>query len=123
MSSVLDGLKSLAYRTAPAQQANEEISLAREEAGDELSPGVSYELLVDPAMDEAALRARLTGEVLPRLIYFATSRRLSWPACPSMVVSLFVGEQLHFIRGGDFSAHLVQLSGETADALLSRHKA
>lgn len=120
---LVDQLRSLAFRTAPAREANQAIAEARDEVSSEFSEGTSYELLLDPSASDEQLQVQLLEDVLPRWVYFVSSRRLGFPMASGLIVSLFLGETLHFIRGGAFSEWLVALSGRTAESLQAQYKA
>jgi hypothetical protein len=131
MGERLARLIELAYRTAPAADANRAISAAREEAAaagaaaarplrnaDPSAPlARSYELVIDPASDWAGFAA---GS-LPRLVYHLESVGAHPPSCKGIVVAAFVGDRLHFIRAGDLIRRAAELSGISVEELFRRH--
>lgn len=123
MSAMVETLRALAYRSAPANEANTEIERARDEVATESLPGQSYEVVLESEWDDARVRSELLGKLLPRFVYFLSSSRMGWPRCEGLVVSLFTGDRLHFLRGEVFARWLVAQSGESPEQLLARHKA
>src|SRR5712671_4867084 len=124
MDDRLARLLELAYRTAPAAEANRAISEAREEAAaagasaarppraleGSLPLGRSYEMVIDPEVSWE----RFAAEALPRLVYHLESVGARPPSCKGMVVAAFVGDRLHFLRAGE-------LTGVPVDELFRRH--
>jgi GNAT superfamily N-acetyltransferase len=127
----LSRLLELAYRTAPAAEANRAISEAREEAAaagaaasrapraqeGSLPLARSYELVIDPE----ARWDRFASEVLPRLVYHLESVGAHPPSCKGMVVAAFVGDRLHFLRAGEMIERAAELSGIPVAELFRRH--
>ena len=131
MDDRLARLLELAYRTAPAADANRAIAAAREEAAaagaaaarplrhaDPAAPlSRSYELVIDPASDWDAFAAG----ALPRLVYHLESVGAHPPSCKGVVVAAFVGDLLHFLRAGDLIRRAAELSGTSVEELFRRH--
>jgi len=124
-------LLELAYRTAPAADANRAISEAREEAAaagaaasrppraveGSLPLARSYELVIDPD----ASWERFAAEALPRLVYHLESVGAHPPSCKGMVVAAFVGDRLHFLRAGEMLRRAAELTGVPVEELFRRH--
>jgi hypothetical protein len=124
-------LLEIAYRTAPAADANRAISEAREEAaaaGASASRPAralegsqpmarSYELVIDPD----GSWERFAAEALPRLVYHLESVGAHPPSCKGMVVAAFVGDRLHFLRAGEMIDRAAELSGLPVEELFRRH--
>lgn len=131
MDARLARLLELAYRTAPAAEANRAISEAREEAAaagaaaarpprspeGSLPLARSYELVIDP--DEPW--ERFATEALPRLVYHLESVGAHPPSCKGMVVAAFVGDRLHFLRAGEVLRRAAELMGVAVEELFRRH--
>src|SRR5437879_13526694 len=97
MDDRLARLLELAYRTAPAAEANRAISEAREEAAaagasaarpargleGSLPLGRSYEMVIDPGVSWE----RFAAEALPRLVYHLESVSARTPSCMGLVVA------------------------------------
>ncbi|MFL5309017.1 MAG: STAUR_1299 family protein [Myxococcales bacterium] len=124
-------LLELAYRTAPAADANRAISEAREDAaaagGAAARPpraleasvplARSYELVIDAD----ASWDRFAAEALPRLVYHLESVGARPPSCQGMVVAAFVGDRLHFLRAGEMLRRAAELTGVSVEELFRRH--
>jgi hypothetical protein len=131
MDARIARLLELAYRTAPAAEANRAISAAREEAAaagaaaarplrnvDASAPlSRSYELVIDPVSDWEAFAAG----ALPRLVYHLESVGAHPPSCKGVVVAAFVGDVLYFLRAGDMIARAAEISGIAVEELFRRH--
>jgi len=131
MDDRLARLLELAYRTAPAAEANRAISEAREEAAaagaaaarppraaeGSLPLARSYEMVIDP---EVAWD-RFAAEALPRLIYHLESVGARPPSCKGMVVAAFVGDRLHFLHAGEMLGRAAELTGVPVEELFRRH--
>jgi hypothetical protein len=115
MHASLDPLLALAFRTAPAAQANQAIAEARDAVGADRPS--SYELLVPP---EATLEA-FSAQVLPKLIYHLESRGARPPGFTGVFFSLFAGETLHFVKLSDGLPLLAAAVGKSMDALYAEH--
>ena len=127
----LNRLMSLSYREVPAQEANRAIAEAREEAAasgaaaarplrdDRTAPAMSrsYELV----LDEQGGWDRFAAQALPRLIYHLESVGARPPMCKGMVVAVFVGDRLHFLRAGALVQLAAELTGVSIDELFRRH--
>lgn len=124
-------LLNLAYRTVPAAQANDAIAQARHEAaeagaaqarplrGDDAPAALSrsYELVVNPETDWRDF----SENALPRLVYHLESVGAHPPSCKGMVVAVFVGDRLHFLRTGDLIQRAAELMGISVEDLFRRH--
>jgi hypothetical protein len=127
----LSRLLDIAYRTVPAAQANQAISQEREEAAasgaatarpprDAASGvrlGKSYELVIDP---EGSWE-RFASGALPRLVYHLESVGARPPGFKGMVVAVFVGDELHFLRAGELIGRAAELTGTSVEELFRRH--
>ncbi len=109
-------LVTLAFQTSPASQANAAITAAREAEAQGGEPVRSYELVV-PA---DASSAWLLGTAVPKLVYHLESLRARPPAFEGLILSLFVGENIHFVRAADFLPAAARLTGLTLDELYAR---
>jgi hypothetical protein len=124
-------LLELAYRTAPAADANRAISEAREEAAaggaaaarpprtveESLPLARSYELVIDPEVSWE----RFAAQALPRLVCHLESVGAHPPSCKGMVVAAFVGDRLHFLRAGEMLRRAAELAGVSVEELFRRH--
>jgi hypothetical protein len=103
-------LPELAFRTADAKDANAAIAEVREAEGHG-QPVRSYELIwPDDANEEWLLKS-----ALPRLVYHLESLRARPPSFAGVVLSIFTGARLHFVRAADFlpaAGRLVSLTVE-----------
>jgi len=131
MDDRLARLLELAYRTAPAADANRAISEAREEAAAAGAPAArparalegslplarSYEMVIDPDVSWD----RFAAEALPRLVYHLESVGARPPSCKGMVVAAFVGDRLHFLRAGEMLGRAAELIGVPVEELFRRH--
>jgi hypothetical protein len=131
MDDRLARLLELAYRTAPAAEANRAISEAREEAAaagaaasrpqraleGALPLARSYEMVIDPE----ASWDRFAAEALPRLVYHLESVGARPPSCKGMVVAAFVGDRLHLLRAGELLGRAAELTGVPVEELFRRH--
>src|SRR5712671_466278 len=131
MDDRLARLLELAYRTAPAAEANRAISEAREEAAaagasaakppraleGSLPLARSYEMVIDPEVSWE----RFAAEALPRLVYHLESVGARPPSCKGMVVAAFVGDRLHFLRAGELLGRAAELTGVPVEELFRRH--
>ncbi|HCF56590.1 MAG TPA: hypothetical protein DFS52_01165 [Myxococcales bacterium] len=117
MTDTLRPLLTLAFDRGPAHQANARIQAAREKVeASGAAQARSYELVVPP---EATL-AWLAQEVLPRLVYHLDSLGLRPPAVPGLFVSLFVGDEVFFVHGGDLLQFASRALGLTFDEMERR---
>jgi hypothetical protein len=131
MDDKLRELVASAFRTVAARDANSEIARARAEAAEEGAetsrrsrggePGVplsrSYELVLDPQ----ATFASFAAETLPRLVYHLESIGARPPAYKGVLVAMFDGEDLHFVRAEDLLARAAELSSTSVDELFRKH--
>ena len=115
MHASLEPLLALAFKTAPAAQANQAIAEARDEVGADRP--ASYELLV-PA--EATLEA-FSAQALPKLIYHLESLGARPPGFTGIFFSLFAGDALHFVRLSDGLPLMAKAVGQSMDALYAAH--
>lgn len=113
MSELAD-LLSLSFATAEARDANAAIDAAREQAGERSR---SYEVLVAPAETLAQVAARL----LPKLVYHLDSTGHRLPATGNLFLSLFMGEQLHFVRLDAALPLLAESVGQSMEGLIAAH--
>lgn len=114
MHQSLKPLLDRAFHRAPAREANAAIEAARDLSA--LEKPHSYELVVDP---EGSL-ASLAEKVLPRLVYHLESRGSHLPACENVVLSLFVGETLHFVHAREAVPLLAEALGLSQEELSGR---
>ena len=131
MDDRIANLLSLAYREVPAQEANRAIAEAREEAAasgaaaarplrdDRAAPAMSrsYELV----LDNRGGWERFATDALPRLIYHLESVGARPPACKGMIVAVFAGDRLHFLRAGELVERAAELVGVSVAELFRRH--
>jgi hypothetical protein len=124
-------LRDLAYRTVAAADANTAISEARQEAAeggaaharplrnDVEAPALSrsYEMVIDPESDWEGFAAN----VLPRLVYHLESLGAHPPLCKGIVIAMFVGDRLHFLRAGDLVRFAADQAGIPVEELFRRH--
>jgi hypothetical protein len=113
----LDPLLQRSFRTVNAREANQQIATVRHEQAVGGEDAMSYEVVAEPkwALEELAER------VLPKIVYFLDCRGARFPLQPGGIfVSLFVGEQLHFIHAGDFVEALAKVRGLSADEAVER---
>jgi hypothetical protein len=122
---------SAAFRTVAARDANAEIAQARAEAAEAgaaharplrddegAAPlGRSYELVL---ADDATF-ARFVAEMLPRLVYHLDSVGARPPGCKGMLLAVFEGDRLHFIRAADALSSAARIAGTSVDELFRRH--
>jgi hypothetical protein len=108
-----------AFRSAHARDANVEIARAREEQSVGGKEAVSYEVVADVEKGVEALAKR----VLPQLIYFLDCRGFRFPAAKGVFVTLFAGEQLHFIDAAKFVTALGEVLGLSVDELIALYGA
>ena len=116
MDDKLTELLALAFRTAPAAEANAAISEERA-AATEGGAARSYELVLPP---EAGWDWFLAGP-LAKLVYHLESTRARPPSYGGLVVSVFAGDRLSFVRAGEFMAGAARLAGLSEDDLFARH--
>ncbi|HVE82063.1 MAG TPA: STAUR_1299 family protein [Myxococcales bacterium] len=117
MEDAVQALLARAFHQAPAMEANAQIARVRGLEGGELSPAVSYELVL-PA--EGAVE-HLTSRVLPRLVYFLECRGSPLPACAGVFVSIFAGDRLYFVRARDVVEELSRLTGLSPEEMVRRY--
>ena len=117
MDEKLAALAAIGFRSVPASEANAAIAEMREACAAEGAPARSYELVVPAQADWAWL---LSGP-LGKLVYHLESTQARPPACGGVVVSLFAGDRLHFVRAGEFVAGAARLAGLSVDELFARH--
>ena len=117
MDDKLASLLALAFRTVPAAEANAAIAEVREAAAAEGAHARSYELVLPAGADWAWL---LSGP-LGKLAYHLESTQARPPACGGLVLSLFAGDRLHFVRAGEFVAGAARLAGLSVDELFAHH--
>ena len=117
MDPRLAPLMDLAFDHAKAADANAAISRVRDEQGDDFGQATSYELLLPPRGEVE----HLTAKVLPKLVYFLECRGSKLPHCGGVFVSLFVGDELHFLHAADVVAELSRLSGLSMEELVKRY--
>jgi len=127
----LRSLLSCAFRTVDARDANSEIAKARAEAasegaspsrrsrGEEESAPLSrsYEMVLEPQ----ATFSSFAAETLPRLVYHLESIGARPPACKGVLVAIFEGEELHFVRAGELVSRAAALSSVPVEELFRRH--
>jgi len=119
MSATEPAVQSLlarAFHRARAAAANAEIARARELEGGGAS-ATSYELVLP---GEGAAE-HLATRVLPRLVYFLECRGAKLPGCAGVVVSIFAGDELYFIRARDVIDELSRLSGLSPEQMVERY--
>jgi hypothetical protein len=124
-------LLDLAYRTVAAADANAEIAQARKDAADagaararplrddDDAPALSrsYEMVIDPGAEWEGFAAN----ALPRLVYHLESLGAHPPACKGIVIAVFVGDRLHFLRAGDLMAYAAEQMDIPVEELFRRH--
>jgi hypothetical protein len=124
-------LLSVAFRTVAARDANAAIAQAREEAAkagaaharplrdDEGAVPLarSYEIV----LPDGATFARFAAETLPRLVYHLDSVGARPPVCKGMVLAVFEGDRLHFLRAAEALASAARLADTSVDELFRRH--
>ena len=115
MHASIAPLLALAFKTAPAAQANQAIAEARDEVGADRPS--SYELLVPP---EATLEA-FSAQLLPRLIYHLESLGARGPGFTGVFFSLFAGDTLHFVKLSDGMPLMAAAVSKTFDELFAAH--
>lgn len=107
---------SRAFHQARAADANQEIARVRQAQGGEVEPQLSYEILL-PAREPLRY---LVEEVLPRLVYFLDCRGATLPAASGVFATLFLGEELYFLRAQDLLEELGRLAGMSAGEMTRR---
>ncbi len=97
MARSFESIVAAAFRRGPAFQANALIEAARETIRAEHGWVVQVEVLLDGRSWEY-----LEREAAPRLALYLRSKKLGVAKCGPALVSVFLGETLHFLRGRDF---------------------
>ncbi|MBI3181773.1 MAG: hypothetical protein HYZ28_06485 [Myxococcales bacterium] len=105
-----------AFHRARAADANREIAKVRREEGGEGKEHLSYEILLPPT---EPLR-HLLEVVLPRMVYFLDCRGAKLPAAAGVFTSIFVGEEIFFVRAGDLLEELRRLAGLAPGEMVAR---
>ncbi len=108
-----------AIHRAKAFEANEDIARMREQEGTEGRPAMSYEVVL-PGENPVEY---LADTLLPRLVYFLDSSGAKLPRCPGVFISLFVKEDLFFIRAADAVEELAKITGLTPAQMTERYGA
>jgi hypothetical protein len=102
MHAALEALLAKAFSRGPAREANQAIQRAREEMGGEVR---SFEMVV---ADDLPVDQWLEQQLLPRFVYHLESLGIRPPGYAGIFLSLFVGEELFFVRSVD----LMTFAGE-----------
>ncbi len=105
-----------AFHRARAADANAEIARMRQEQGGEGAEHVSYEILV-PEREPVRY---LVETALPRLVYFLDCRGSKLSGAHGVFATLFVGDELYFVRARDLVDELSRLSGLSTDEMVRR---
>jgi len=113
MESFLKPLLEHAFGRAAASDANRAIEDAREQEGERSR---SFEIVVAP---DAGI-AWLQEELLPRLVYHLESLGVRPPGYSGIFVSLFVGDEIHFVRTRDVMAFATAALSLSADEMYAR---
>ena len=108
----VQALLARAFHRAPAAEANDQMAAMRAQ-----EQSLCYEVLLPP--ERAA--EHLIQKVLPRLVYFLECRGSHLPHCAGVFVSIFVGDELYFVRAGDFVEELSRLSGLSPEQMVERY--
>lgn len=114
MDESLRPLLDAAFLRGPALEANAKVRQAREEFGGESARG--YEVVVPP--DGSA--GWFCESVLPRLVYHMESLGSRPPQAAGFFLSLFVGEEVVFVRARDAFRFAAEVTGLTSDQMLAR---
>jgi hypothetical protein len=80
-------------------------------------PARACELVFAP---DATFQA-FAEQQLPRLVYHLESIGAHLPKAAGVVICLFLGDELHFIRAADFVAEVCAQLGVSAEELVRRH--
>jgi hypothetical protein len=110
-----ENLTGLAFRHGPAAEANQLIDEVRRATQAEVGAAVSYEVVLTGRPPDY-----LREEVAPRLAFFLRAKRYRVSRCRPVFLSLFLEEQVYFVRAEDFFRELHRsegLSEETFAAL------
>jgi hypothetical protein len=117
VDEALRSLLELAFRRVPAREANAAIARVRSDEAIGGRPVRSYELV----LSGDATFAALAESTLPRLVYHLESLGARPPAFEGMVLSIFAGDELCFVRVADFLPAAARLAGATVAELYERH--
>ena len=100
-------LLARAERRVPGRAANDEIE--RERVRHEIAHGraLSYEVVVGPEHGFAYLAT----VVAPKLALYLRQKKMSAHSCAGVFVTLWVGEEAHFIEGAVFFDAIRQAEG------------
>jgi len=112
----LEALLNRAFARVKAVDANLAIAEMRHQEGSEDRPAISYEAVL-PSSQPAEY---LTGSLMPRLIYFLDSGGFKLPRCAGVVISLFYGDDLFFIRAADAVDELCRITGLSPPQMVQR---
>jgi hypothetical protein len=104
-------LLACAYRAGPALQANELIAEAREEILAQHGQVVQAEVILTGRSWEY-----LVTEAAPRLALYLRSKKLTVARCAPGLVSVFLGETLHFLHARDFFEAIRRIEGHSEQA-------
>ena len=120
MDDRLAQLLALAWRVVPAADANEAIDRARQNAdsGEESEQKArAYELVLGA---DATLES-FARDQLPKLVYHLESVGAHLPDAGGVLLAIFAGDKLHFLRAGEAICKVGELLGTPATELVERY--
>jgi hypothetical protein len=114
-------LLALAWRVVPAADANEAIDRARR-SGDSAREASehaarTYELVLGA---DATLES-FARDQLPKLVYHLETVGAHLPDARGVLLAIFAGERLHFLRAGEAVGKLCELLGIATSELVERY--
>ncbi|MBW2733787.1 MAG: hypothetical protein JRH20_15470 [Deltaproteobacteria bacterium] len=113
-----DALRERAVDEGPAVDANELIFRMRERFTEATGAGFNYEVVLDRRSPDY-----LESHVAPRLALYLRSKRMHVSSCPSVFLSIFVGDRLIFVPASAFYEYIKVARGYSDDAFASLAKA
>lgn len=115
MDPKINGLLALAFRTASAMDANTEIATVRQELSERYGYAHSYEMiLTDLTWENLAL------SVLPKMFYHLSCRGISFRSAPGVFLTIFRGDQVHFVSADSLIAYCRKVAGLEEEAFLAQ---
>jgi hypothetical protein len=108
-------LTELAFRQGPGREANRLIQQVRGEVRRAQGAAINYEV---PLMDRDWDHVR--EYVAPRLALYLKQKRLGVFDCAPVFLSVFLGQEIFFVRAADFFEHLRLTQGMSEASFAAR---